>query len=166
MIKRFLSVITILSFGLVLSTAVFAQSGRPKVSRTAKKYNKVRGFSSTTQPHADGLVLERRSSGRKRVTKPVRRLEAENGGLDTADESPEFGTGERTKAPTGQIVIEDHVDMISAGELKPSGQRSRTAKRKNSGKTQNLLPYLEQSNLRKKRIRHSGTKTIKRKSNR
>jgi hypothetical protein len=133
MIKRFLLVITTFSFGSILTTDAFSQSNRPKVSRTAKKYKKVRGFSSTTQPHADGLILESRSSGRKRVTKPVRQLEAENGGLDTADESPEFGAGNRKSAPK---------------------------------KAQNLLPYMEQSNLRKKRARKSGAKTIKRKSKR
>ncbi len=72
-------------------------------------------FSSTTQPHADGVVSNtgKNTTLRKRPIKPVRNLELDNGGMDTVDEQPEFGDPAlRQKKPQGRFSIPEVDDEV------------------------------------------------------
>ena len=100
-----------------------------------KGTRKIRNFSSTTQPHADGILSKTKKTmaSRKRPTKSVLNLEQTNGGLDTTDEAPAFGSAE-LKARSRQSV-----------------RGRKTTSRKKPKNTLNLLPYAEQTNIYRKR---------------
>ena len=169
MFKRNLLMVLIVGLALVLATNAFGQNTKAKriikkgkattTSKNARKTKTVRGFTSTTQPFPDGVVKRKRlnnqgTSTRQRPTKPIRNLEAENGGLETTPEEPPFGDGNR-KAPNKKpIVIEDHVDMVTSSPRQTTARKRRTASRKKPRKTPNLLPYVEQDNIYRKRKRN------------
>lgn len=145
-------------------SVVYQQGQMPE--RFQKLLNE-RGFQSQTQPFADGLVLEAKpktnpansgSNSRKARPGSVRNLEQTNGGLDTADEQPEFGDPALRKQPgtKAKTAVRRKNSGTTSRHKKPRRVNMEDGvflpgyKQKNRKQpTQSLLPYMEQNNRRK-----------------
>lgn len=98
-------------------TQIFLEGGNDSWN-TRQKPGKRRKAVSKVKSRRTGNSL----TTDQRRTKPVRNLQTDNGGLDTTDESPDFGDAQRrtNSAPTTPQT--------------------------------NILPYVEQQNIRKKTV--------------
>lgn len=102
-----------------------------KRSRTPVKNS----FQSQTQPFADGRVKGKTKSSRQLPTNQVQNLEQTNGGMDTADEKPEFN--QRNAKPKDLVnknseakpaLLEFQIpEKIVSDNKHPEGQYSRKA---------------------------------------
>jgi hypothetical protein len=199
MLKRNLFIIAIVT--LIFSANSFGQNtkaGKAKniKSKTSAQTNRTAPKSGWADWNGLDPIVKRKSknkTSRKRPTKPVRNLELDNGGMTTADESPEFG--ERNAKPKDLVknnpeakpallefqipekVVTDNKhpeieNQRTGGTIKKpqskgfsldgkgtdvnvervkSPRKRKTSLRKKPKNTHNLLPYLEQSNVYRKR---------------
>lgn len=115
MLKRTLIIIAIITIALALTSNVFGQNSKGKITKNAritKRPSQATGgtipvyktgsttkrkrtpvknsFESQTQPFADGRVKGKTKSSSKLPIKQVQNFEQTNGGMDTADEKPDL----------------------------------------------------------------------------
>ncbi len=164
MFKKNLIAFLIIGLALVFTTEAFSQNGKAKRSKrkVARKVTMQDGVLFPAYRRRNTKTSS--DTQRKRLTKPVLNLEQPNGGMDTADEAPEFGNDlRRTNQRKGKIKrpgtqgysIDGKGTDVNVEEYRVKSPRKRkTSARKKPKNTHNLLPYIEQSNIYRKRKRN------------
>ena len=151
--KRKLIAFAPVCLALVFTTQAFGQSSKGTTNRRK----------SVTKKTNKALTLDSgRANARHRLTKPVNHLDTSYGGMDPTGESPEFGSGARTAKP--KDLVKNKIEakpkptnvFLEGGNdswntRKKPGQKRRLNLRKKPKNTRNLLPYLEQNNLYRRR---------------